>query len=545
MHLRHALSGLLAGLVLSAGTSCKKSESGSSSGLASPPATAALSADTVARVHWLGKKRLGIEASAYYLMRLWELPESTRLEAQTLGKLSSTLWPLLRGDAVASTDRSAMFRPLLDDLLREESFFEMRGASNQPMELAFAIKLDDQRAGLWRTNTVALLASLTGITTMDLQVDGRGWSLKRQEPPALIELSRVGEWTVVGAARGKNALLGEIIGRIRRDRVPFLAQTTNYWLEADLDLQRTANALGLGSNLPDNTPRISVAVTGDGGNVLTHGKLTFPEPLRIEFEPWAVPSNLLHEPLAGFTAIRGVRPWVASWKTWIDLQLGTPPNQLYFWALQGAPVQTYFAAPLSDSTNQVRKLTDLLVEKSNPWLASHGYVNFERSPDSNGATWGKLPNILPFIKSVGAGENALVLGGLLPDAAAGTNRPARAELLREVLARTNLVYYDWENTGQRIEACLYLGQIVRTVLRRAPLPLESASAAWLKALNLRLVDCTTVIASSGTNQLSFVRKSTAGFTGVELQLLADWLESPQFPRGLHSFLAPPAAPPQR
>jgi len=39
--------------------------------------------------------------------------------------------------------------------------------------------------------------------------------------------------------------------------------------------------------------------------------------------------------------------------------------------------------------------------------------------------------------------------------------------------------------------------------------------------------------------LTFARKSTLGFTALELHLLADWLESPRFPHGLHTFPAPP------
>jgi hypothetical protein len=104
---------------------------------------------------------------------------------------------------------------------------------------------------------------------------------------------------------------------------------------------------------------------------------------------------------------------------------------------------------------------------------------------------------------------------------------------------TNLVYYDWELTGSRIEPCLYLGQVSRVVSRHPQLPLDSLSVSWLKTIEPRLGPCTTTIACTGTNELSFYRKSTAGFTGAELQLLADWLESPQFPHGLYSLLTPP------
>ena len=45
-------------------------------------------------------------------------------------------------------------------------------------------------------------------------------------------------------------------------------------------------------------------------------------------------------------------------------------------------------------------------------------------------------------------------------------------------------------------------------------------------------------AQDGDHRLIFARASMLGFSSVELQILVDWLASPEFPRGLHTFLAP-------
>ena len=179
-----------------------------------------------------------------------------------------------------------------------------------------------------------------------------------------------------------------------------------------------------------------------------------------------------------------------------------------------------------------------------------GNVQFERLPESNGVSWGNMPSIQPFFKFVNAANGGVVFGGLLPDTTPGTNtqdnlyeRPSRSRLFDQMSAQTNLVYYDWELTATRIEPCLYIGQVSRVVSHHAQLPLESTSLKWLKAIEPGLGDCTTIITCVGTNQLSFARKSTLGFTGAELQLLAGWLESPQFPGGLCSLpTSPPAQP---
>jgi hypothetical protein len=47
------------------------------------------------------------------------------------------------------------------------------------------------------------------------------------------------------------------------------------------------------------------------------------------------------------------------------------------------------------------------------------------------------------------------------------------------------------------------------------------------------------VVQADSGRLVFTRTSTVGFTALELHLLADWMESPQFPRGLHTLLAPP------
>ncbi|MBI3848828.1 MAG: hypothetical protein HY298_00850 [Verrucomicrobia bacterium] len=537
MHIRQILPRLLMALVFVSGAGCRKSGSNLPP---APSATAPLASNTVVRVHWLGKKRLGIEASAYYFMRLWGLPESAKLQAQSLDKLSVAPWRLWRGEAEVANAPTALLRPLLDDLVQQESYVEFRQVANQAGELAFAIKLDEPHSGLWRTNLAVVVASLTGVQNMLLQDGGRGWSIQQTRSPNLIELKRVGNWTLLGVAQATNVLLGEIVARIQRDHAPFPAPSTNYWLEADLDLQRVAGALVHDWNLPEELPRLSIHVTGDGGNVLTHGDLIFARPLLGELEPWNIPTNLVRDPLISFTAVRGFQPWLASWKKWNDLQVGPPPNQVCFWAMDGVPIQTYFAAPLLQPGGGLRPLADVLLRDGNPWLAAHGVGNFVRASDADAAMWAGLPVLAPFVKAVGAGNDAFAFGGLLPAAGLETNRPPSPGMIHDVLRRTNLVYYDWEVTGPRIESWLYIGQVARLAFRHAQLTMDSASMNWLRVVSSRLDKCTTLVTRTGTNQLSFIRKSTAGLTAPELQLLVDWLESPQFPRGLYSQLVSPA-----
>ncbi len=122
-----------------------------------------------------------------------------------------------------------------------------------------------------------------------------------------------------------------------------------------------------------------------------------------------------------------------------------------------------------------------------------------------------------------------LLAGLLPD----TNNaaaPPPAGLIQDVLRRTNLVYYDWEVTGPRLQPLLQVGQTARQVARRPELAMDSAGINWLAMLIPRLGTSVTIINRTGPAELAFYRRSTLGFNAVELHLLADWLESPQFPK---------------
>jgi hypothetical protein len=541
-------------LVVALGDGCKKSTPAPA---LLPPAPV----KTVARVRWLGKQRLTADTNAAFVMGIWNLEESKKLETQTLDRLAAGLVASnqvsVTGAQSPITNRqsqiagpASLLRPLLDDLLQQESFVEVRQATNQPGELAFAIRLNDERAHLWETNLAAVLESLTGSRATAAPGRTNGWQLRftsHQSPitnhssavTRTLELARAGEWTIMGLGQETNALAAELRGLIQREGVPFARQPKDFWLYADVDLRRVASALSLGCDLPADLPRLTVSLSGDGQTVRTLGQLDFPKPLPEDLGQWNIPTHLIHDPLVSFTAIRGIGPWLSSLKIWPDLGLGAPPSQFYFWAENGLPFLSFCAARLPNASNQVSQLAGRLVQQANLWLATNSRGWFERSTNSNGVTWQDLPMVMPWLQSGSSGADDLAFGGLVPDIS--TNRPPR-ELFLQVTDPTNLVAYDWEITGTRVGQWLYFGQFFRMFLHQAQLPPKSASVAWLNALEFKLGNCVSAVTRTGPAQLSLLRRSSLGFTSVELHLLADWLESPQFPRGLHTFLAPPEPP---
>jgi hypothetical protein len=476
-------------------------------------------------------------------MKIWNLRESVKLEAQTLDKLSVAPWRFLHGETNHSTTN--LLRPLLDDLANEESYVEIRRATNSTNaadEMVLAIRLNNQRAALWQTNLAAVVESLTGMTATNSQPSATnsaaGWSLRKHHAPNLIELTRDGDWTLVGAAQDHNALLDETRARIGHDGAPFPIEVTNSWLEAGGDLSRLASAMGFADNKSSNFPQVYFTILGSAQYVLAHGEITLPGKAYVKLDPWNIPTNLIDGDLTSFTAVRGIKPLLASSKIWTNLQIGPPPDQIYAWALNAFPMETYFAAPLSDASNAVSRISDLVLEKGGPWFATNSLAGFRRSKTFNGFSWHGAPYVEPFLRSIETNGGSFAFGGCFQSVP--PDDPAPSALLNEVFSHTNLVYYDWETTGPRIGQWIYLGQFIRLVSGKSQLPFNSAALAWLKAIAPQLENCTTEITQTAPDRFAFNRNSTVGLTAVELHLLADWLESPEFPRGTFTLLAPPA-----
>ena len=151
MFFRPAIFALFTLFIFASGMGCKKSESAAH---AAPPTV--LSQDTIASVHWVGKGQLDLKADACFFSRIWSLPETERLQAQTFDHFSTGVWRFLLGDAAAAKMPAAVLRPLLDDLAQEEVYLEVRAPTNsQPSQVCLAIHVDIRRAGIWETKLLS------------------------------------------------------------------------------------------------------------------------------------------------------------------------------------------------------------------------------------------------------------------------------------------------------------------------------------------------------------------------------------------------------
>jgi hypothetical protein len=513
------------------------------------PAPTPLHSNSVLRVHWAGKHSLGVAAGAYSLMRLWELPESKQLEAQLLGKLATAPWRLAATKGIGTSDGSAMLQTPLEDVVNKECFLEIRAGTNQAGQAVFAIRLDEKLATVWATNISMAVSSLEG--GYPTRQRG-GWAIKSARSAATFELVRTGEWTVLGRSQGANALMQETIARIEREGAPF-AGATSHWLAADVDLNWASATFNIQHSTLNvepgkgELPRVSLMITGDGANALTSGELVFAKPLPLDLDPWSFPARQIQEPVISLTAVRGIGSCLKGSKSWSDFKLGEAPNQVFTWADARAPLQMHLAAPTGNAAALAAALGGSFLTQGRSWLAKNGEGSLEAMPGAKGVVWRELPMISPFLGASGDGQ--WLLGGLIPTPEPATNappdvypRPSLPELFADIARRTNLVAYAWETTGARAESFHFLGQILRVATRHAQMPLDCPTSQWLQAARRRLGNSTTVVTLAAPDRLAFERKSAIGVTAAELYLLADWLESPTFPRGFYTPSSPAAAP---
>ena len=117
------------------------------------------------------------------------------------------------------------------------------------------------------------------------------------------------------------------------------------------------------------------------------------------------------------------------------------------------------------------------------------------------------------------------------------SKPLPPELFAQ-LNRTNLVYYDWEMTGERLKLLPQLTQLALMFTQHKQLAAQSAAAKWLNRIGPTLGNTVTEVTQTAPNELSFTRKAPGGLTAIELTALANWLEATNFP-GCDLRLPPP------
>jgi len=492
-------------------------------------------AGVVYRHHFACKAEMARTTNATNLKKILALPASRELRDHVVQKLAKAPREFWQKEIPANApDGAELLKPLLEDLFSAESYLEVRGPAKRP-ESVLAVKLDAQRAQLWSTNLWKLLSAWKlGVPTNSGGAGIAGWEWKGKAGSRLVRFVRSGEWVLVGLGEESFAVLPGFIEKLGKAGRPVPA-LTNSWFDLETDWPRLGQWFPLVAK--HKLPPTQLTIAPFGEYVRTEGRLRYSEPIPWKYEPWKIPTNTITEPLISLTVARGIAPLLSQSSTIRDLGLKDLPNQFCLWGQAHEAAVTCLAVPMANARQRLNQLVLPIPKVVNAYFTNHP-GNFLWSSNKSEILWEGLPFILPRVQAINEGGTEYLLADLFPMRHTKTNAPA--ELFDQFMRRGDLVYYDWEITGQRLLQARQLHQLYAIVKGLQFSGTNVPTQKWLRAIHSHLGNAVTEVAVVSPKELLLVRKSHLGFTGFELSALAHWIESSGFP--LRYEAPPPLGP---
>ena len=491
-------------------TACKRQASTAPETQPAPPV--APTSHILVQIHFAGVANISSDTNSAAFTNEFCSAEARALESQTLDKLSHAPGIWFKDKLPNGTnDGSAQLRPLMDDFLKAEWVFEIREAPTSS-EYALAIRLDDNRTGIWQTNLRSLLESWTKIPAKDIP---GGWELKKDLPPNLFRIVREGDWIIAGC--GQDTL--PLVDAWPKDgKIP---GSGNQWLTASLDWPRLAQVFPTLAKF--DFPVLQMQATGLNSNLWLKGNFHLSQMLPPLAE-WIIPTNMIHPPLTSFTAARGFTPWLDNQSWGKPLELSPPPNQLFIWSLGLMPLQTFVVVPVSNATNALAQLGQNLAANTNWQKDLISPFEIEHSP--NRLFFKGIPFASPEILAKSEKNGDFLMADVFPNLPNGKAPPPS---LYDTFTHTNLVYYHWEITSSRLKDLPQLTQLGLLLTNHRQLNHDSAAQRWLDRIKSVPGDSVTLVTQTGPSELAFTRSAPDGLNAMELIALATWLEAPNFP----------------
>jgi len=486
-----------------------------------------LASEPLVQWHFLGTARLAGNTNAAGLREICSMPSTRHLVEVTLQKLAAQPHLFFGGAVGTNSSAATQLRTLFNDLIGAESIGEFRGAPNQPSEWTMAVRLDETKATSWRGRWDDLLTAIgAGRLQEKKEGDFSGWEASRPSPQLRCRLARVGDWLVCGWGPAALPAHSAMCQRLKAGGV--VGPAGDGWVDLQANLARLAPMWGWPAYV--DWPELQLTAAGNGANLKTQGKLKFSEPLGLQLEKWHIPTNTIRDPLTSFTAAQGMKGWLGK-RAWThQLDLNPPPNQFFGWAMSTSPFETYFGFPVQNATGTLQRATPQLagfVHSNFSWLTV-GQLAVQTNTGQ--VFWQGLPIAIPFLWPASGQNNNFIEAGILP-VDAPKRKPAPPELFAQVTGRTNLVYYDWEITEQRLFTYRQLFSYYSMMHGYRQAETNDVIDAWQmddKVLK-HLGNTVTELSVTSPRELTLLRSSTAGLTGFEFALLIRWLDNAAFP----------------
>lgn len=499
-----------------------------------PPKPAPESAGPVFRLHFAGLGHIATNASAAKLNTLLNSPEAVVARKQVFDRLAVTLPETLFGVSAIRTNRSALLRPLLDDLAASKFLFETH--DEQAASWLLTVFLEPDQRAKWSTN-LWQAADSPPVSLPALTAGGSAWSTKTKSGHFLT-VALFDDCLMVGrsatSAPSASSAAGGKAG-------PHPALSTNL-LDLVADLPRLRALLDLPAAI--SWPQFSVSVTAKGDALRSEATLKFANAAPWKLAAFRLPTNSVRDPLISFTAAQGFGDWLARQPEFKEWELKSAPNQFFTWARSDVPYNLLAAAPMSDASNTVVRAAPHALHTLGTNIAKAGIGRIAFTTNRTEIGWVGMPILVPFVRPAPeSGDDFLLFGSMAGIIPSGPNtNPPPAELLNQFLPRTNLVYYDWEITEAKLAQWVPIFQLTAMLSPTPSFPGAAAANQWLRAISPKLGNTISEVAAVSPTELKAVRRSDLGLTAIELAVLTRWLDNPAFPALAYQTNAMPGMP---
>ena len=275
-----------------------------------------------------------------------------------------------------------------------------------------------------------------------------------------------------------------------------------------------------------NTLRITSRLKKD--NFFSKVVVEFAEPLPTDVPDWEIPTRTITEPLASFTAARGAGLLTAKPIPHAARAQHGPTTSSSRGRSRAPSSSRFFSvkvdAPKEAIAGLAKRIGDFKKTGGKGEKFIGQVVHDAKKPE---LTWGNVPLFAPYVTVGNSDDKGYIVGGVFPPDP--VKKPIPAELLAEFTGKENLVYYNWEITGPRLEKWNLLIQFAAILSdRREQLVNDTKGIEFLTALRPKLGNTITDATIDG-NRLTITRKSQLGLSALELSLLSRWLDNPRFP----------------
>jgi hypothetical protein len=529
----------LIGLVWALGSGCRPG----------PEASLSQPTDQLLNVYSVGLARLAGDTNAAKLRDIGRLPETKAILDRALQRITVSLIESCRSAWPALNPRQAhLLLPLWADLAQAETWFSAYGQQRKIDEWTLALRLKGDRTTLWNTNLWQALAATPAAKTTQLSpatAVAPNWEVRLTNATGVFRLVAVSNWCVVAWARDKAVATDKFIRQLKGGWGP--PATTN-WLVVSWDWETLPVACcptWFPGRQPGSTPRGFFSLSGSSGYLRSHLALAYPREQSWNLERWNVPTNLLREPMVSFAAIQGFGSWLARNEKARLLEWDAFPNQLYVWALLESPFQTYAAFPVKDGSNSLARLANRAPDLIKACFPPRGVGALVMLTNQSTIQWRGLPFIVPYIHPEKGPEVDYLAGGLLPVITTNIT-PMDPQLAAQIQGRTNVLWYEWEITQERLLQLQVLVPLLGLLAEPAEEKTTDAATEahlrliteWIRAIAPRLGNAVTEAVVVSPKDLNISRKSHLGLNSSEIIALSRWLSQPEFIPGRVAPSAP-------